>query len=187
VPCAADLSAPRAANSSAPRAAAPTVPPRNPYSQPFAGPVALQEREKEEGGQLMKSVGGGTGVFVPTFNLGDDDEEEAVMFCSRPSVSSPNSPPRPSSSAPPTIQGRLPVLLCLRGTSPGESSNKQVNAVRNGASHLAAELGDARVGLRVQRNNYMKDHLVKNITGIEPKPLLWYLHEAKSSYILSNS
>jgi len=105
----------RTADSIAPHATAPTVPPRNPYSQTVAGPVALQEREKEEGGQLMKSVRGGTGVCVPTFSLGDDDEEDAVLFRSRPSGSSPSSA-RPS-SAPPIIQGTAPSLSTRAGAT----------------------------------------------------------------------
>ena len=72
----------------------------------------------------------------------------------------------------------LPNMLRLRGTSMGESSNKQVNNARNNATRLSAELADARILLRIARINRQKDAAVEHITGIAPKPLLWYIQEA---------
>ena len=50
--------------------------------------------------------------------------------------------------------------------------------MRNGASRLSAELGDAKVLLRIARINRQKDKMVEHITGKVAKPLLWHLWEA---------
>jgi len=75
-------------------------------------------------------------------------------------------------------KGRLPDKHRLRGTSAGESTNKQVNNVGSHATHLSPELADAKVLLRVVRINRQKDTAVQHITGIPPKPLLWFIPEA---------
>lgn len=73
----------------------------------------------------------------------------------------------------------------MRGTSGGESANKQVNSARNKATKLSARLSDAKILLRVTRLNHDKDKKLEYVTGIKAKSTFWYLDEAMEQRIAS--
>lgn len=77
--------------------------------------------------------------------------------------------------------GRLVNLRRIRGTSSGESSNKQFNAPTKSASRILAETGDRRAWLRVTRLNRDKDKSLEHITNKRALEPFWFLEEAIDS------
>ena len=74
-------------------------------------------------------------------------------------------------------EGKLPDLRRKRGTSGGESMNKQVNKVGAHASRMSAKLSDALVLCRITRLNALKDAETSHETNIMPRTPFWYLEE----------
>ena len=65
----------------------------------------------------------------------------------------------------------------LRGTSGGESANKQVNSAANKATRLTPRLSEAKILLRVTRLNRDKDERLEYVTGVKARSVFWYLDE----------
>ena len=70
-------------------------------------------------------------------------------------------------------------LLRLRATSQGESFNRQANILVAFVTAQSAELGDAKLWLRITRYNLDKDKkLAKHLKIQKPRGLYWYIHKA---------
>jgi hypothetical protein len=74
--------------------------------------------------------------------------------------------------------GELVDLGRKRGSSGGESSNKQVNQSGKDATRLLPETSHQKIVLRVTRLNSDKDVAVEHLTGVKPKKPMWFVHEA---------
>jgi hypothetical protein len=83
-----------------------------------------------------------------------------------------------------TLDGtsKMPLLRRKRGTSGGESINKQVNRPGKNVSHISVELADKRIALRVFQLNYNKDVALEPILKRKPLSLQYYLFEALEAY-----
>ena len=76
-------------------------------------------------------------------------------------------------------------LLRLRGTSGGESNNKETNRLVQNIGIQGAVLAYMKFLLRAYRWNLDKDMKLKDILGIDvPRELEWYLHEELKAYCI---
>jgi hypothetical protein len=80
---------------------------------------------------------------------------------------------------------KMKTLRRKRGTSGGESVNKQINKSGKTVSRISSDLGDKRVALRVFHINYEKDKDLEPLLGRKPLTLQYYLFEALEEYARS--
>jgi hypothetical protein len=73
---------------------------------------------------------------------------------------------------------KMPILQRKRGTSGGESINKQVNRPSKNVSCISVKLADKRIAIRVFQLNYKKDVELEPLLKRKPLSLQYYLYEA---------
>jgi hypothetical protein len=77
---------------------------------------------------------------------------------------------------------KMPGLCRKRGTSGGESINKQVNRPGKNVSRISVELADKRIAIRVFQLNYKKDVELEPLLKRKPLSLQYYLFEALEAH-----
>jgi hypothetical protein len=77
-------------------------------------------------------------------------------------------------------------LLRVRGTSAGESANKQCNKLVQDVGSQGADIGHMKLMLRTHRFNLQKDKKCSKLFAITPREIEWYLHEELSKNLFDD-